>query len=68
MDGVATLLADGYETGVPALRRAFEPFAQEDLHSREATMRWLLLVPVALESFIHFGWICPRGTPSPPGR
>ncbi|MGV0779565.1 AAA family ATPase [Mycolicibacterium sp. XJ775] len=59
LDGVATLLADGYETGVPALRRAFEPFAQEELHSREATMRWLLLVPVALESFIHYGWDLP---------
>lgn len=59
LDGVATLLADGYETGVPALRRAFEPFAQEELRSREATMRWLLLVPVALESFIHYGWDLP---------
>ncbi|MFV8162864.1 helix-turn-helix transcriptional regulator [Mycobacterium sp. 134] len=59
LDGVATLLADGYEAGVPALRRAFEPFAQEELHSREATMRWLLLVPVALESFIHYGWDLP---------
>ncbi len=56
LDGVAALLAEGYETGVPALRRALEPFAREELDSREATLRWLLLVPVALESFIHYAW------------
>ena len=59
LDGVATLLADGAERGVPALRKALEPFAHEDLHSRDATMRWLLLVPVALEAFIHYGWDLP---------
>ncbi|MCV7239162.1 helix-turn-helix transcriptional regulator [Mycolicibacterium celeriflavum] len=59
LDGVATLLADTYETGVPALRRAFEPFAHEELGSREATLRWLLLAPIALESFIHYGWDLP---------
>ncbi|MFG1813606.1 AAA family ATPase [Kribbella sp. NPDC049174] len=59
LDGVATLLADDYERGVPALRKAFQPFAQEELVGREATMRWLLLVPVALESFIHYGWDLP---------
>ncbi|MFI6254260.1 ATP-binding protein [Streptomyces sp. NPDC051016] len=56
LDGVAALLADGYETGVPALRGALEPLAHEELGTREATMRWLLLVPVALEAFIHYGW------------
>lgn len=56
LDGVAALLAEGYETGVPALRRALEPFAREELNSREAILRWLLLVPVALESFIHYAW------------
>lgn len=56
LDGVATLLADGWETGVPALCRALEPFAHEDLGTREAVMRWLLLVPVALEAFIHHAW------------
>jgi DNA-binding CsgD family transcriptional regulator len=56
LDGVATLLADGYETGVPALLRALEPLAHEDLDSREATMRWLLLSQVALEAFIHYAW------------
>ena len=56
LDGVAALLADGYETGGPALRRAFEPFAHEELGSREATLRWLLLVPVALEAFITYAW------------
>ncbi|MFJ2399351.1 AAA family ATPase [Streptomyces sp. NPDC087843] len=56
LDGVAALLADGYETGVPALRRALEPLAHEELDTREATMRWLLLAPVALEAFIHYAW------------
>ncbi|MFG3662291.1 AAA family ATPase [Streptomyces sp. NPDC047706] len=56
LDGVAALLADGDETGVPALRRVLQPFAQESLGTREATMRWLLLAPVALEAFIHHAW------------
>ncbi|WP_329528420.1 helix-turn-helix transcriptional regulator [Streptomyces sp. NBC_01462] len=56
LDGVAALLADGYEAGVPALRRALEPLADEELDTREATMRWLLLAPVALEAFIHYAW------------
>jgi DNA-binding CsgD family transcriptional regulator len=56
LDGVATLIADGSETGVPALRRALEPLVNEELGTREATMRWLLLAPVALEAFIHYAW------------
>lgn len=59
LDGVATLLADDGERGVPALRRAFQPFAHEELVGREATMRWLLLMPVALEAFIHHAWDLP---------
>ena len=59
LDGVATLLADGYQEGVPALRRAFEPFAHEEVASRDAAMRWLLTVPIALESFIHHVWDLP---------
>ncbi|MFF7888784.1 AAA family ATPase [Streptomyces sp. NPDC020794] len=56
LDGVAALLADGYESGVSALRGALELLAHEELGTREATMRWLLLVPVALEAFIHYAW------------
>ncbi|TXS41756.1 helix-turn-helix transcriptional regulator [Streptomyces sp. OR43] len=56
LEGVAALLTDGYETGVPALRAALELLASEELPTREATMRWLLLVPVALEAFIHYAW------------
>ena len=59
LDGVATLLADGPDRGVPALVRAYEPFLGEELASRDAAMRWLLAVPVALESFIHHGWDLP---------
>jgi DNA-binding CsgD family transcriptional regulator len=59
LDGVATLLTDGHRAGVPVLRRALDPFAHEELGSREAVMRWLLLVPVALEAFIHYGWDLP---------
>jgi ATP/maltotriose-dependent transcriptional regulator MalT len=53
---VAALLADGYETGVPALRGALDLLLHEELSTREATVRWLLLVPVALEAFIHYAW------------
>ncbi|WP_031517444.1 ATP-binding protein [Streptomyces sp. NRRL F-5123] len=56
LDGVAALLADGYETGVPDLRGALDLLAHEELGTRESTMRWLLLVPVALEAFIHYAW------------
>ncbi|PZF86251.1 ATP-binding protein [Jiangella anatolica] len=59
LDGVSTLLAEGHHLGVPALVRAFEPFAHEALESRDASMRWLLSVPVALESFIHHRWDLP---------
>lgn len=56
LDGVAAILTDGHRAGVPVLQRALEPFANEKLTSREATLRWLLLVPIALESFIHHAW------------
>ncbi|MER7938078.1 MULTISPECIES: AAA family ATPase [unclassified Streptomyces] len=56
LEGVAAILTDGYETGLPALRRALDLLAQEELRTREATVRWLLLVPVALEAFIHYAW------------
>ncbi|SNX66478.1 regulatory LuxR family protein [Streptomyces sp. TLI_55] len=56
LDGVAALLADGAQTGVPALREALELLEHEELRTREATVRWLLLAPVALESFIHWAW------------
>ncbi|MGW9213468.1 helix-turn-helix transcriptional regulator [Embleya sp. NPDC055664] len=56
LDGVAALLTDGPETGVPALRGALELLAHEELGTRESTMRWLLLAPVALEAFIHYAW------------
>ncbi|MFI2707288.1 AAA family ATPase, partial [Nocardioides sp. CER28] len=59
LDGVATLLADGHQAGAPALRRALDPFLTEQLASREETMRWLLHVPVAIESFIHHAWDLP---------
>ncbi|MFD5631149.1 AAA family ATPase [Streptomyces sp. NPDC127072] len=56
LDGVAALLTDGYDTGLTALRGALELLANEELPTREATMRWLLLAPVALEAFIHYAW------------
>ncbi|MEW2572615.1 AAA family ATPase [Streptomyces sp. NPDC047070] len=56
LDGVAALLADDYDTGLTTLRSALELLANEELPTREATMRWLLLVPVALEAFIHYAW------------
>lgn len=56
LNGVAMLLADGRDRGVRALQATLEPFATEELGDRDATMRWLLLVPVALEAYIHYGW------------
>ncbi|MEU2782394.1 MULTISPECIES: AAA family ATPase [unclassified Streptomyces] len=56
LDGVAALLADGSRTGVPALREALDLLEHEELRTREATVRWLLLAPVALEAFIHWAW------------
>ncbi|MFJ4624379.1 AAA family ATPase [Streptomyces sp. NPDC088812] len=56
LDGVAAVLADGYETGIPALRGALDLLTNEELGTREATVRWLLLAPVALEAFIHYAW------------
>ncbi|MDH6612559.1 DNA-binding CsgD family transcriptional regulator [Streptomyces sp. SAI-208] len=56
LDGVAALLADGSETAVPALSEALDLLEHEELRTREATVRWLLLAPVALESFIHWAW------------
>ncbi|MEU3297589.1 AAA family ATPase [Streptomyces longwoodensis] len=56
LDGVAAILTDGYESGLAALRGALDLLAQEELPTREATMRWLLLAPVALEAFIHYAW------------
>ncbi|GGX81691.1 helix-turn-helix transcriptional regulator [Streptomyces fructofermentans] len=56
LDGLAALLADEYDTGLTALRGALELLANEELPTREATMRWLLLAPVALEASIHYAW------------
>ncbi|MGR6998526.1 hypothetical protein ACU686_11255 [Yinghuangia aomiensis] len=53
---MAGLLADGPETGVPALYEALDLLTGEKLGTREATVRWLLLAPVAIESFIHHAW------------
>ncbi|MFI6876180.1 AAA family ATPase [Streptomyces sp. NPDC050400] len=56
LDGVAALLADGNEAGAPVLRDALDLLVHEELGTREAVMRWLLLLPVALEAFIHYAW------------
>ncbi|WP_328833987.1 AAA family ATPase [Streptomyces sp. NBC_00252] len=56
LDGVAALLADGCEVGVPVLCEALDLLEHEELHTREAAVRWLLLAPVALEAFIHYAW------------
>lgn len=56
LDGVAAILTDGYETGMTALRGALDLLLHEVLPTREATTRWLLLTPIALEAFIHYAW------------
>lgn len=59
LDAIATLLVDGPDRGLPALAAAYEPFLHEPLDSRDAAMRWLLSVPVALEVFFHHRWDLP---------
>lgn len=56
LQGVSAILALGPRQGLPTLKAALVPFVEEQHHSREAALRWLLLTPVALESFIHHDW------------
>ncbi|MFI2102663.1 AAA family ATPase [Isoptericola sp. NPDC019693] len=56
LDAIATLLDEGTERGVGAIRAAFAPFAQEVLDDHGAAARWLLLAPVAMEAFFHHAW------------
>jgi DNA-binding CsgD family transcriptional regulator len=41
LDGMATRFTDGYEAGVPALRRALQAFRGKALRSEGDTLRWL---------------------------
>lgn len=59
LDGIAALVAEGQERGLPALATAYEPFLREALDTRGAETRWLLSVPLALESFVHHRWDLP---------
>jgi DNA-binding CsgD family transcriptional regulator len=43
LDGMATRFTDGYEAGVPALRRALQAFRGEALRSEGDTLGWLWL-------------------------
>jgi DNA-binding CsgD family transcriptional regulator len=43
LDGMATRFTEGYETGVPALRRALPAFRGEALRSEDDIRRWLWL-------------------------
>ena len=56
LDGVAAALTDGFAGGFPTLRSALVPYEQEPLTDQQATMRWLLLAPVAQEAYIHQLW------------
>lgn len=56
LDGVATLLTEGYATGLPVLRRALQSFRREALRSQDEIMRWLWLAPIAQEAAIHQLW------------
>lgn len=57
LDGVSTLLTQGYATGMPALRRAVAPFRAEALDSRDELVRWLGLAgPFAQEASAHQLW------------
>jgi DNA-binding CsgD family transcriptional regulator/tetratricopeptide (TPR) repeat protein len=62
LEGLATVIADGYPAGAPRLRRAVEAFRTEDLPAPEA-LRWLWLAThAAHDLWDDEGWeeLCAR--------
>ena len=56
MDGLATRFIDGYDAGVPVLRRALRAIASEE-GGRENDLRWLWLTsPIAFEVWDDEAW------------
>jgi hypothetical protein len=62
LDGLATLVAEGYEAGVPLLKRAVAEFTREDLAKEEA-IRWLWLATraaIEIWDFDHWDLLSAR--------
>jgi len=56
MDGLATRFIEGYDAGVPVLRRALQVIAAEE-PGREKDLRWLWLTsPIAFEVWDNEAW------------
>jgi DNA-binding CsgD family transcriptional regulator len=56
LDGLATLIAEGYEAGTPLAKRALTEFSRQDLPQEEA-IRWLWLASrVAIEVWDFERW------------
>ena len=56
LEGLSTLLTDFPHHGVGAVRRALAPFAAETPRGDDATTQWLMLAPLAQQTFIHHLW------------
>lgn len=56
LDGLTTLLTQGHAAGIPALRRATQPFRHDALRSQSAILQWLWLAPIAQECVVHQLW------------
>lgn len=59
LDGLSTLFTDFPHHGVVAVRRALAPFAAETPRGDDATTQWLMLAPLAQQTFIHHLWDFP---------
>jgi DNA-binding CsgD family transcriptional regulator len=55
LDGLAVRFTDGYEAGVPVLKRALRAFRDPDL-TREEGLRWLWLAHVSAVDVWDDGW------------
>jgi DNA-binding CsgD family transcriptional regulator len=59
LEGLSTLLTDFPHHGVGAVRRALATFADETPRGADATIQWLMLAPLAQQTFIHHLWDFP---------
>lgn len=59
LEGLSTLLTDFPHHRVGAVRRALGSFAAETPRGDDATSQWLMLAPLAQQTFIHHLWDFP---------
>lgn len=56
LEGLSTLLTDGPNQDVGAVRRALASFAAETPRGDDAITQWLLLAPLVQQTFVHHLW------------